>query len=330
MSGYRNTMPSSIWLCGLSLIALPFISPPAHAQREYILLARQVGIPATQGLSMLIAHELTHVALQSQCRHAAKVIIFDITDPATPVEAGDPIQLSLAAGQAVSIPEITPMRTGTPGSGAGISQSIFDIWVVSDGPPAASCGNLAVDVHGWDVATKKTVFQATWSKPAPPPAAVAEGPFKERGFAFLELGSGQAGRAILTDWTNHNDSDPGITLASLCDFSGEIVAETVPVLDSQDSTVPAPHFRQAFPVKWEGPSTQSKRMTRSAIIDFRPDTPPGSRSKMKLTLVFNSTQPAACLDQLSGTLQVVEASTSETTTSTQVLYPRYRPQFYIR
>ncbi len=328
MSGYRNAMPKSIWLCCLSLAALPIMIPPAYAQREYILLARQVGIPATQGLSMLIGHELSHVAQQSQCRHSVKVIIFDITDPATPVEVGDPIRLSLAAGQAVSIPEIAPMRTGTMGSDAGISQSILDIWVVSDGPPSASCGNLAVDVHGWDVATKKTVFQAARSEPAP--AQAAEGPFKEKGFGFLELGSGQAGRAILTDWTNHNDSDPGITLASLCDFSGEIIAESVPVLDPLDSTVPAPQFRQAYPLKWEGPSTQSRRMTKSAIIDFFPDTPPGSRSELKLTLVLKSTQPPACLDQLSGSLQVVETSTSETTTSRPILYPRYRPQFYIR
>lgn len=127
MCGYRNAMPESMWLCCLSLAALLFIIPPAHARRESIPLARQVVIPATQGVSMLIAHELTHVAQQSQCRHTAKAIIFDITDSATPVESGDPIRLSLAAGHAVSIPEITLMRTGTPGSDAGISHSIFDI-----------------------------------------------------------------------------------------------------------------------------------------------------------------------------------------------------------
>jgi hypothetical protein len=118
--------------------------------------------------------------------------------------------------------------------------------------------------------------------------------------------------------------------AAQCDFSGEIIAETIPEWDPSDSSPPAPPLRQAYPVKWVGPATVQKQMTKAELIDRIITAPPGNRVELSLTLELKSRQPAACLGRLEGSLQVVGTSTLETKTNTPILNIQYRPQFYIR
>jgi hypothetical protein len=329
MSGHAKPVSQ---FCAVILMALALTSQLADAQqtREHILLARQVGVPMSQGLVVLVTHELSHVAPQRQCRKSGSVIVYDTTDPADPIAVGDPAPFSLAEGESVAFPNIQPMRLGATGSASGISQGILDIWLVSDQPPAASCGDLAVTVYGWDAATKKTIFETGGGAGGPPQASTPAGPLERITLGFLGLGSEQAGRVLLSQWTDFNASDPGAVPSAQCDFSGEIIAETIPQWDPSDSSPPAPPLRQTYPVKWVGPATAQKRMTKAELIDIISTAPSGARAELLLTLELKSRQPAACRERLEGSLQVVETTTSETTTNAPILNRKYRPQFYLR
>jgi hypothetical protein len=71
-------------------------------------------------------------------------------------------------------------------------------------------------------------------------------------------------------------------------------------------------------------------MTKAELIDIISTAPSGARAELLLTLELKSRQPAACRERLEGSLQVVETTTSETTTNAPILNRKYRPQFYLR
>ncbi|AHE99969.1 hypothetical protein THITH_05235 [Thioalkalivibrio paradoxus ARh 1] len=318
-------MPTLVWVGVLGLLAFAFTAQPAQAEvREHILLARQVGLSMTQGLVILIGHETTHVRQQSPCRYSGHLVLYDHTHPENPTQVGDPVPFSLAAGQSIAIPEVQPIWSHQPHRDSEISQAVFEIRLVSERWPPASCGNLGVTVFGWDANTKATVFQAGGSVEWPP-ASIPGGRVQQVSLGFLGLGPRQTGRVHLAEWTDFNTHDPGIPQATRCDFSGEIIAETIPEAGSPDAR---PSFRQGYPVKWVEPSTAFP-VARSAIVDITPSESADSRSELQLTFAFNSTQPSVCLDLLSGSLQVVDTSTSETRTHSS-FKGKYRPQFYLR
>jgi hypothetical protein len=144
-------------------------------------------------------------------------------------------------------------------------------------------------------------------------------------------GPGQAGRVLLTEWTDFNLSDPAVRFSDRCNFSGTIVAETILEGDPADASPPARPSRQAYPIKWEGPvAAVGKRMTKAALVDVLHTADADARVELLLTLELESRQSAACLDRLEGSLQVVKISTSETTTNAPILSTKYWPQFYLR
>ncbi len=111
---------------------------PIHAQqiREHILLARQVGVPTSQAIAIVIANELQHVVQQGQCRWNGGIKIFDITAPANPVEAEIPMAISLAAGQSVAIRNVGALLFDAPGSAPASGPKILDLLLVGERPLA--------------------------------------------------------------------------------------------------------------------------------------------------------------------------------------------------
>lgn len=315
--------------CAFVLTGLVASVQPIHSQpREHVLLARQVGLPASQSMVLLIANELTHGTQQAQCHWSGGIHIFDISDPSNPVELEVPIEVSLAAGESVAIRNIGPLLFDDPTGTPTASPKILDVRLVSEGPNVGPC-NLMVEAFGYDAESMETEFLIGGVVIGPPPAPAPAGQRKRIPLGFLGLGFQQTGRVHLREWTDFNQHDPGILPSANCDFSGILVVETIPSREVWDSSSPGVPLREEFVIEWTD-ADPSSRMTKAALINVISHGEPGQRAEMLLTIELNDPQPAACLQKLDGSLDIVDAPTSRTRTSQATpSWTNYRPQFYI-
>jgi hypothetical protein len=316
--------------CAFLVTGLAASVQPIHAQaREHVLLARQVGLPPSQSMVLTIANELTHVTQQAQCHWEGGVRIFDISDVSNPVELEVPIELSLAAGESVAIRNISPLLFEDPTGTPTASPKILDIRLVSAGPTVGPC-NLTVEAFGYDAESMETEFLIGGVVNNPPAVPTPAGQSQRFPLGFLGLGSQQTGRVHLREWTDFNQHDPGILPSENCDFSGILVVETIPSRDVWDSSAPGAPLREEFAIEWTDADPRS-RMTKAALINVISKAAPGQRAEMLLTIELNDPQPAACLQKLDGSLDIVDAPTGRTRTS-QAPPPRfnYRPTFYFQ
>jgi hypothetical protein len=285
----------------LALIIPALVATPLEAEahrREHILLARQVGVsvypPWDQRVVVLIANPPHTAEALPPCRFSGVVRADEVT-PAFGSGLSNLLfePVALAPGESVAI-EVPPLDPDT--SVAPSQVRVLILGIAADRPAVGPCG-LQVAAFGYNGGSQATEvaighrfiagLEKTFAAPDPVNSPLP-----------LGLVGGNANQTAHLILIEDRDSPP----YPRCDFSGVVVAETIPPLIAEDSTAASHPIREAWPVKWEISDTKS-----AAVVEIPLDALGAGvdrRIDATLSLQFDQPLPAACRMRIGGSLQI--------------------------
>jgi hypothetical protein len=302
----RRSSSQPALMCAFLLISLGLAVQPVHAQtREHILLARQVGLPETQAVVVLVSNQ-SHQLPGHSCHFTGKARIEEVIPP---FGSGlnefvfEPVSLGPGKSLAIDIPP-----PDIPGPGANVVPSQTKVLIIgfeAHNAASASCP-LMVQAFGYDADSGATeVLIDRFTMGAEKTSSAQRATRSPVPLAFVGGAVDQSARLIL-----FSDNTSGLP-ADHCRPTGEVIAQVVPRL-ADDPDDRARSIERSWPIKWEGPTIKS-----GAIVDVPFDTfdrglPADQRVDAVLSLRFHHPLPAACLKWLSGSLQIVNGGTGAT------------------
>jgi hypothetical protein len=268
---------------------------------------------STQAIVLLIANP-ADPALGRRCHFNGKVRTEELTPP---FGAGlddlvfEPI--SLAPGESLAI-DIPPHNASAPGAQIVPSQIRVLIMAIEADDAVSDQCPLLVQALGYDTGSGATeVLIDRYTFGVEKTFAVSGHVRSPVPLGFVGGDTDQAARLILI--SENNSPLP----VAHCDLTGKVIAQLAPRLadDPDDQTG---SIENAWPIKWQGPSSQSV-----AIIDIPFDEfdPADRRVDALLSLRFDHPLPAACLKRINASLQILD----QTTGATQAVIPADRVFF---
>lgn len=256
---------------------------------------------AVQALMLLVANPAPAGVVAPPCRFSGAVVAEDRTPPAFGSGLGQFVfePLDLGPGEAMAV-HVAP-EEDTFGAGA-IHARVLEVAIVPDRPGRGPCG-VIVEMLGYDRGSEATEVhvdryvlgvERTFHDPV---GAGADLPL-----GFAGGNAAQHVRVILAQGFKISENQSPFPKAA-CSLSGELVARTVPV--AGEDALAALSLEQAWPLKWQGPPDQAVAVVEVPLADL------GASSVRRVDALFSlrlkGRPPAACLMQLQGTLQIVDA-----------------------
>jgi hypothetical protein len=201
----------------------------------------------------------------------------------------EPLSLAPGESRALDIPFM-------PDPDAGTRQELI-LRVENDKPGRGPCP-LLVQVIGYDSSSGATEFVIDRFAAGFEKTFAPADPMKSQlPLGFVGGNVQQVGRFLISE---NNSPRP----AARCDFTGEVIAETVPRLDSADSAVSGHVMQKAWPITWEGTDLKRAALVEIPFAEF--GATPDRRVEVLLSLRLKRPVPAACFGGLVGSLQIVD------------------------
>lgn len=295
--------------CALT-IGIPALS--AHgdaalpAQREHVLLARQVGIslPSSgstdQAIVVLISNWVDRDAAGAPC-HFTGVVRADEIRPSFGAELQSLVfePVGLAPGESVAVAGI---RLPPPDPDSSIAPSqlrVLALVIEADEPGPGPC-LLMVGAMGYEPDNGAVRFLVDQFPVGRGTTPAAPGQLKSSVPLGFVMGNAQELAHVIM---SRNDRP---LPEAKCELGGVLHAESVSLLDLDKAAGGGDTFRNSWPIKWTGPDTHSVAIFELPLAEF--GAMADRSAFVMLAVHFDRPVPAACLKQVQATLQVADQS----------------------